>query len=554
MKRRHFLQTAAGGVTVARFSSLLAKRSWSSQSVARPTEDGVNLRRSLELAGENLLATLSPVRNYLPYWAVEIDRDYTAYARFTWPQHNLGRWWDAMLRLENAIGFHIPPDREAPMLNNLHSFFDNPDHFCLAPLHFEGPGLELHSLREGLLALDVLARYRNSRWAEEKGRLMIENILRVSDEKGSWKLDQIDTAGRFDKGYYKKVKLVSTSTNGRLIEPLVRFYLTTKDPIALRAADRFAHYHLRHTTYPDGRLNLSSGSNHTHSYFGTLRGLLLYGEITGQHEYVEAVAATYRKTVRTLVKRSGFISHDLEKDSRGETASPGDAAQLALWLATRHGFTEYLDDVERIVRARIIPSQITETPPLRPPSDEAKDEYQNLRAQVIGAFGGMHLEPHAGKKPTTDITAADVHTLVDVYKHIALQCDSGLKILLHFDYEDARVRIRSKRQKVAELTVLPKIKANIFIRIPRWAPLASIRLRVQGKPVGVEKYGDFVLIPREFVPAEITLQFDLPVISEIERTDGVDYRILWRGDEVIGITPNSSFYPFYPFYPDYPRR
>ena len=550
MKRRHFLQTVVGGATISRFSSLMAKRALPSQRVAGPAVDGIDLKRSMELAGENLLANLCPVRNYLPYYLVEIDRDYTAYAHFTRPNHNVGRWWDAMLRLEDATGLRIPPDREAPMLNNLYSFFDNPDHFCLAPLHFEKRRLELHSLREGLLALDALARYRNSRWAEKKGHLMIESILRVSAEKGSWKLDQIDTAGRFDKGHYKRVKPGSTRTNGRLVEALVWFYQTTKDPIALRAADRFARYHLRHTTYPDGRMNLSSGSNHTHSYLGTLRGLLLYGELTGQHEYVEAVASTYRKTVRTLVKRSGFISHDLGKDNRGEPASAGDAAQLALWLATRHGFTEYLDDVERIVRARIIPSQITETPPLRPPSGEAKDEYQNLRARVIGAFGGMHLEPHAGKQPTTDITAADIHTLVDVYKHIALLCDSGLKILLHFDYDDARVRIRSQREKRAKLTVLPKIRANTFVRIPRWAPLDSVRLEVQGKPVDVQMYGDFVLIHRELMPAEITLQFDLPVVSEIERTDGVEYQILWRGDEVIGITPNSSFYPFYPDYPD----
>ena len=96
-----------------------------------------------------------------------------------------------------------------------------------------------------------------------------------------------------------------------------------------------------------------------------MRGLLLYGELTGQHEYIDTVAATYRKTVRTRLKPSGFISHDMDKDRKGETTSPGDAAQLALWLAARHGYAEFFDDVERIVRARLLPCQITATPGLK---------------------------------------------------------------------------------------------------------------------------------------------------------------------------------------------
>jgi hypothetical protein len=31
-----------------------------------------------------------------------------------------------------------------------------------------------------------------------------------------------------------------------------------------------------------------------------------------------------------------------------------------------------------------------------------------------------------------------------------------------------------------------------------------------------------------------------------ETTDGVDYQFTWRGDEILGISPNASFLPFYP--------
>ena len=61
----------------------------------------------MDLAGEHLLAALNPNENYLPYFIMKISRDYKATYEFTWPAHNIGRWLDAMLRLENATGFVI---------------------------------------------------------------------------------------------------------------------------------------------------------------------------------------------------------------------------------------------------------------------------------------------------------------------------------------------------------------------------------------------------------------------------------------------------------------
>ena len=48
----------------------------------------MELRKSMVLGGECLLRWLDPERDYLPYG--------------TWITHNVGRWWDAMLRLENT--------------------------------------------------------------------------------------------------------------------------------------------------------------------------------------------------------------------------------------------------------------------------------------------------------------------------------------------------------------------------------------------------------------------------------------------------------------------
>ena len=95
------------------------------------------LRESITKAGENLINALNPEQNYIPYFRMNIEDDLTAYMRMTWPQHNIGRWLDAMLRLEDSIGFKIPVHIEKAMLENYKQFFENPDGLCFQPADFE---------------------------------------------------------------------------------------------------------------------------------------------------------------------------------------------------------------------------------------------------------------------------------------------------------------------------------------------------------------------------------------------------------------------------------
>ena len=38
--------------------------------------------------------------------------------------------------------------------------------------------------------------------------------------------------------------------------------------------------------------------------------------------------------------------------------------------------------------------------------------------------------------------------------------------------------------------------------------------------------------------------------QDIERINGFDHRVTWRGDDVIGLSPNTDFLPFCPDAPD----
>ena len=509
----------------------------------------VNLLQAMNLAGDNLMNMLDPDQNNIPYWNQIVDTNYGSAMVFWWPAHNLGRWWDAMLRLQTATGYSIPAPIEKSMLENLKTFFNNSNHIILSPAGKPGDSFELHSLREGMLALNALVRYRTNDWARQEGHLMAQSLLeKVNFSTGAWKLALLDRGGRDPN----TMPFWATGENpikshGRLLESLVWFYEATGDPVVLDLTTRLAEYHFKNSTHADGTLNNASKADHTHSYLGTLRGLLLFGELTHNEAYIERVNATLRNYVlKDIIRPSGFMAHDLNTDGAGETTSPGDVTQLCLWLADRHGQADLWDVAERIVRARIIPSQITSTSPLTP-TTSGDDRSFNLDKRLIGAFGGMHLDPNGYKSSTFDVTAADLHTLVDIFEHMATKASGVLRVNFHFTCEDANVRLTSVYSNLlGRFTVEPKQMAKLLVRVPRWTPQDRLRLSVNGTARAVRMADADYLDVSPVKPGDkVVLQYALPLLATTEKDQGVPYEFLWRGDDVLGVKPNGTMYPFY---------
>jgi len=536
----------------------------------------MHLKDSMDLAGRNLVNMLVPEYHYLPYYDVIIDEYLRAFALLWCPNHNIGRWWDAMLRLEDATGFRIPPDIDSVMMENVQAFFDNPDHLLLFPLDDDRYDkdisrwlFDMHSAREALLTLDALVRFRNSDWAREKARGMVKMLHAISRPGiEPWDFEKLDRPRHIDPrpGPINSGDIFGA---GRLIEALCVYYRTTGNEQALEVAGRIAEAQLEYSCTPEGKRNMWFLPNHCHSYFGTLRGLLLFGEISGQRRYIDTVHATYRVTVMDAVKESGFVGHNFDVESGGDPASAADAAEIALGLA-RNGHPEYLDDVERIIRSRLLPCQVTECPPLGRKEVEVMADgktaryvnavsrdywevplkgvryHENLHDLVLGAYGGIHAEAHGRKYSTTDVTAAVLHSMTKFYRAIATREGDTRTVLLHFDYEDDEVSIRTERVEQATIVIECRNKESVRVRIPRWTPRESVGMTVNNQAFTPAADGIFVHVPAHLMPGRIVLTYALPRRTTVEPTDGTDWELTWRGDEIVGINPNSSVLPFYP--------
>ena len=88
-----------------------------------------------------------------------------------------------------------------------------------------------------------------------------------------------------------------------------------------------------------------------------------------------------------------------------------------------------------------------------------------------------------------------------------------------------------------------------MVRVPGWAPAQSVRLTVDGTPADLCMIGSYACISREALRAgsEIVLLHDLPERRTRETMPAGDtYEFAWRGDEIIGVSPNEHPLPFYP--------
>ncbi|MHB9023089.1 MAG: hypothetical protein ACYC7E_02800 [Armatimonadota bacterium] len=498
------------------------------------------LFESIDLAGRCCLAWLNPEHNYLPTGGYEIA-------------HDTGRWWDAMLRREAITGLAIPAEYEGPMLRNLQRLTDNPDGLLVSPPDVQGKAaiINPHNFRESMIAYHALARYRNNGWAVTQGHRLLETIERILQPDGRIDYSRMHLSATLpvndDPSLAQPASdewCDATCTLGRCLEGIIWFYEATGDPLALRVAERIASHQLVNMLTADGsllpELIAPKHVGHSHSFLGTLRGLLLFGFLTRQRAYIDGVARTYRLGVREqLITETGFTAHDLgtirfpnaDGVPVGEHASCGDAIQLALWLALRDGQLDLLDDVERWLRARILPSQITDLFP------EAREPRK------YGAWG-CYVDPY-GHGSILDVLAAVLHTVTDVYEHVVTREMRGLAINLLFsvDREDASVCVEYGEDACVNVT--PHVRDNVLVRVPGWAPRKSITLRIDNQTQGMCWIGPYLYIGRDiFEPgSHITVTYALPErVTTETMLNGQTYRFSWRGDQVIASDPPTTIY------------
>jgi len=463
--------------------------------------------------------------------------------------HNVGRWWNAFLRLQVCTGFEIPPAIEAAMLDNTWALSANPTGILLEdPDPADVSTWYIHSYRETMLALGLLVKYRSSERAHHQGLKAVAQMQKASLDLTQWDLSLCDPALAHLKPSGRGGE--PTYTHGRAIEGLLCFHDATGEPKILEEAERLAAFHFEHIINSDGSLAAGCG-HHTHSYLNTIRGLLLYAHLSGQEERLAAIYTTYKNAISAMITRSGFVAHDIGARFGGDIASAGDIAHIALLLWDHFKDPLLLEDAEKIVRSRLLPAQVTQTMALGQMEVDARDCNQNLPGRFIGAIGGS--VGHAGGQTcVTDFTASALHCLIELYERTVDIEDDCIRVNFHFDFAGSGVRINSVRsESEAHLTVLNETAKSVYLRIPSWAPKSSLRLTRDGREIYIETSEGYACVSTEGSPTRIELQYALPEFTteepwrdEAAIQDSITFK--WRGDQIYEADPVGHYFKQFP--------
>ncbi len=498
------------------------------------------IRDSMKRVAKCCLAWLNPDENHLPTGGYEVA-------------HDTGRWWDAMLRYEAATGESIPAHIEKDMMENLRVMTDNP---AALLMNVSGPSesqvINLHNIRETMLTYAALVKYRRNDWANQQGKKLVSAFAGFLNPDGQLDYERLRS---FISG--KAINpdpmmcphapegewFDSTGTTGRAIEAMLCFADITGDESAMSLAKRLAEAHLRTIIDPSGKVRSElldpNHVGHNHSYCGTLRGLLLYGLTANEPQYVEAVLNTYRKGLwGTVISHSGWTPHDLGKlrfpngdgDPLGEHGSCADVLLLALWLGLRVGQTDLLDDAERLLRARLLPSQG------RDPSNPRNDGAWGVYGHPF-SFGSI-----------LDVFAAVLHALVEVDAcTVSALPDGTCSVNLHFTCDTPLASVVARRENTAKIVITPKRNAGLRVRVPAWTPRDSVQITAGDKTLAQRWDGSYLVLEAAEVSVGhvVVLQYGLPQKTTTEKmpVSKREFTLSWRGDEVIACDPPVPIYP-----------
>lgn len=534
--RRIFLkQTLALTGAYLPFSRRVSSSDATEGDVPIPT-----IKDAMKRVSRCCLAWLNPDERYRPTGGYEVA-------------HDTGRWWDGMLRYEASTGDRLPEEIEKAMMGNLRAMTDNPASLLMNAVDPpESQVINLHNIRETMHTYAALAKWRKSDWACTQGKNLIGVVARVLTLDGQVDYPRLRElmGGRAinpdpmmcpnaPEGEW----FDSTGTTGRAIEAILCFSEVTGDEAGLKLAERLAETHLRMIVDESGRTRAEllnpDHVGHNHSYCGTLRGLLLYGLMTGDRKYVDAVSRTYSHGLwGTTISPSGWTPHDLGKlrfpnedgDPVGEHGSCADVMVLALWLGLRAGQTDLLDDVERLIRARLLPSQMKD--PGTPRND--------------GAWG-VYGHPF-GYGSILDVFAAVLHGLVDVDAHTVSELPDGrCSVNLHFTCDTPLASVVTKREEAATVTITPKRTAGLRVRIPAWTPRDSVRISTEDRSLSPQWDTSWLVVDAADVLAgrPILVEYGLPKTetTEVMPVSKRTFNLSWRGDEVVACDPAVPIYP-----------
>lgn len=340
--------------------------------------------------------------------------------------------------------------------------------------------------------------------------------------------------------------------NPFLLYDLVKYYEATGHQESLALALELRDYAF-YQAFPKNASQLRSHNGmHGFEVAAELNAYSRLALVTGDTDMMERVRVRYEALRGTAFSTTGWFPEyiGINRDV-GEINNTAELIEAALNMA-EFGWTEYYQDVERFTRGHLLPAQLLDTSFVVPNPNPANDGQRDIEQRVFGAFGFPAPYGHVPTKNPlntgayhADVTAGAVATLAEIKKAIHVFQGGVHNINLLFDFEDSQIKIASPYTGLERVTITTRVAGDVRLQLPSWANRAEIASSLSQQGLQYEISSDSVLIRSPQVGQSFHVAMSLPFVRAIDRVNGRNITIDWRGDSVYAMSTMGTPMPFF---------
>jgi hypothetical protein len=346
---------------------------------------------------------------------------------------------------------------------------------------------------------------------------------------------------------------------GMMLEPVLRYYEDTKDPLAGELVTKFSRLVI------DLMPTFIKDVGQTDSSVATISGILLAGQVLGIPEFSEWAEEAYRNyTAQDYVVDFGWTPENTGRARvKGllacETCSTVDYLQAAMQLAL-HRNDIYWDDVERIAMNQLLEGQMlridfVERIPEKdikpsPKMDPRWMTTDHVLERSLGCLSGCSgpndwVEVGTGANFVQCCFGSGARGLYDTWYYAAQEEGDRIKVNLQFSKRLPSALIVSYMPGKATMEIQMTQPKDLWVRKPGWAKAEPTRILVNGQEQQARLKGSYLDLGHLAGGTVVRVEFPDATVRKTERIGEVEFRTVWRGNAVVEMEPKGEIYPLY---------
>ncbi|MHB1295805.1 MAG: hypothetical protein ACYC4R_12510 [Anaerolineae bacterium] len=349
--------------------------------------------------------------------------------------------------------------------------------------------------------------------------------------------------------------------HGIHILPLLRFYEATGYEPASRLASGLVRFILhRGEGYElDGSFHKTKLFwAHFHSKVAVITGIIRYGLLTRQPEYVAWGRQAY-EAAKAWGTEFGWFRENLNNPRRCETCCITDMIEAALLLGL-HVDADYLTEAERYGRNHLVESQFTslewaERVPRRPAApllsqyDARRMSQERVLERSLGSFAGWSAPNDLFDEGAFDLmqccNGAGTRALYDLWHHAVDDDGARARVHMAFSRPTAWGDVISFLPYLGRVDIQLKAERTLHVRIPPSVARSVVQVMVNEAPAQASWERSYVCIEGLQAGDVASVRYPLPLHTRTY-TSGEDvYLAAYKGDTLTAITPRGRYAPLY---------